>query len=145
MLQQLLIQKLLLNIPTGYNVSLEDRANNTFTRLDEEGAKYTTTVTDKSTEGRFYIHTRSKALSVGSELLNSVSIYKSNASTLRIVGLSEGNTNVKLYNLLGKQVMSSNFNTTGVKELSLPKLSKGVYIVQLETETGKLNKKIVLE
>ncbi|WP_298878592.1 T9SS type A sorting domain-containing protein [uncultured Polaribacter sp.] len=134
-----------LNIPTGYNVSLEDRASNTFTRLDEEGAKYTTTVTDKSTEGRFYIHTRSKALSVGSELLNSVSIYKSNASTLRIVGLSEGNTNVKLYNLLGKQVMSSNFNTTGVKELSLPKLSKGVYIVKLETETGKLNKKIVLE
>ncbi|MEN8703578.1 MAG: T9SS type A sorting domain-containing protein [Polaribacter sp.] len=135
-----------LNVPAGYKVFLEDRLNNTFTRLDETNAKYTATVTDKSTEGRFYLHTRSAALSVDSELLNSISIYKSNNATLRIVGLSQGNTSISLYNVFGKQVFSSKFNTTSVvKELALPKLATGVYIVQLETETGKLNKKIVLE
>ena len=41
--------------------------------------------------------------------------------------------------------MNSSFNTTGVKELTLPNVATGVYIVQLETEAGKLNKKIVLE
>ena len=103
-------------------------------------------ITEVSTEGRFYIHTSAKSvLSVGSELLNSVSIYKSDASTLRIVGLSQGATSVSLYNVLGKQVLSTSFSANGVKEISLPRLSKGVYIVQLETETGKLNKKIVLE
>ena len=96
-------------------------------------------------KGRFYLHTNSEALSTDTALLNSISIYKSNARTLRIVGLQDGKASIKLFNLLGKQVMTSNFNTTGVKELTLPNLSMGVYIVQLETESGKLNKKIVLE
>ncbi|WP_298949878.1 T9SS type A sorting domain-containing protein [uncultured Polaribacter sp.] len=135
-----------LNVPTGYKVYLEDRLNNTFTRLDEANAEYTTPVSETSTEGRFYLHTSAKSvLSTDKELLNSVSIYKSNASTLKIVGLSQGKTSVKIYNVLGKKVMSSNFNANGVKEISLPKLSSGVYVVQLETEAGKLNKKIVLE
>ena len=47
--------------------------------------------------------------------------------------------------MLGKQVMSSSFTTSGAQNISLPQLAKGVYIVQLTTETGKLNKKIVLE
>ena len=134
-----------LNIPTGYKVFLEDRVNNTFTRLDEADAAYTATVSETSTDGRFFLHTTTSVLSVESELLNSVSVYKRDASTLKIVGLPQGNTSVKLYTILGENVMSANFNTTGVKEISLPKLSQGVYIVQLETETGKLNKKIVLE
>lgn len=134
-----------LNVPAGYKVFLEDRLEGSLTRLDEANAKHTATVTEKSTEGRFFLHTRSAALSTDTELLNSVSIYKSNATTLRIVGLSQGKSSVKLFNVLGKQVMSSNFNAQGVKELSLPNLAKGVYVVQLETETGKLNKKIVLE
>ncbi|WP_299057305.1 T9SS type A sorting domain-containing protein [uncultured Polaribacter sp.] len=135
-----------LNIPSGYKVFLEDRANNTFTRLDEANAKYTATVTDASTEGRFFLHTSMQsALSVEDALLNSVSIYKSNATTLRVVGLSQGEASVKLFNVMGKQVMSSSFNAQGVKEIALPSLSTGVYIVQLETEAGTLNKKIILE
>lgn len=134
-----------LNVPSGYKVFLEDRLNNTFTRLDEANAKYVATVKEVATEGRFYLHTRSAALSTDSELLNSVSICKSDAATLRIVGLSQGKSNVKLFNVLGKQVMNSSFNALGVKEIALPKLAAGVYIVQLETETGSLNKKIVLE
>jgi O-acetyl-ADP-ribose deacetylase (regulator of RNase III) len=50
-----------------------------------------------------------------------------------------------MYSILGKQVMSTSFSSTGVKDISLPKLSTGMYIIQLETATGKLNKKIVLE
>jgi len=134
-----------LNVPTGYKVFLEDRLKSTFTRLDEVNSAYTAIVSEKSTEGRFYIHAKSSALSTDTELLNSVSIYKSNTSTLRIVGLSQGKASVKLFNILGKQVMSTNFNTIGVKEITLPNLASGVYIVQLETEAGKLNKKIVLE
>ena len=134
-----------LNVPTGYKVFLEDRLKSTFTRLDEVNSAYTAIVSEKSTEGRFYLHAKSSALSTDTELLNSVSIYKSNTSTLRIVGLSQGKASVKLFNILGKQVMSTNFNTSGVKEITLPNLASGVYIVQLETEAGKLNKKIVLE
>lgn len=134
-----------INVPSGYKVFLEDRLEGSFTRLDKANSKYVATIKETSNEGRFYLHTRPAALSLASELLNSISIYKTNASKLRIVGLAKGKANVKLYNAIGKQVMSSNFNANGVKEITLPKLSTGIYIVQLETETGKLNKKIVLE
>ncbi|PWG06743.1 hypothetical protein DIS07_02585 [Polaribacter aquimarinus] len=134
-----------LNVPIGYKVYLEDRLNSTFTRLDEVDAYYTATVSEKTTEGRFYLHARTSALSLDLELLNSVRIYKSNISTLKIVGLSQGKTNVSLYNIIGEQVLKTSFHTSGSKEISLPRLPKGVYVVQLETETGKLNKKIVLE
>jgi hypothetical protein len=41
--------------------------------------------------------------------------------------------------------MNTSFNANGAKEISLPNLAAGIYIVQLETQSGKLNKKIVLE
>ena len=46
---------------------------------------------------------------------------------------------------LGRQVLNAAFESNGTKEISLPRLAKGVYIVQLETAEGKLNKKIILE
>ncbi len=143
--KEITISAEVLNLPSGLKVYLEDRSNNTFTRLDQTNTNYKVSVGSGTIEGRFFLHTRSAALSVDSELLKSVSIYKSNASTLRIVGLSQGKSTVKLYNVLGEQVMNSSFNANGVKELTLPKLATGVYIVQLETKAGKLNKKIVLE
>ena len=75
----------------------------------------------------------------------SVSIFKSNANTIKMIGLPNGKSTVKLFNILGKQVLSTSFIASGAKEITLPKLSTGVYIVQLETKTGKLNKKIILE
>ena len=143
--QEVTISAETLNLPTGLKVYIEDRLTNIFTRLDEANSNYKVQVASGTTEGRFYLHTNSEALSTDTALLNSISIYKLNATTLRIVGLQDGKASVKLFNLLGKQVMTSNFNTTGVKELTLPNLSMGVYIVQLETVNGKLNKKIVLE
>jgi hypothetical protein len=62
-----------------------------------------------------------------------------------LVGLQQGDIKIKLFNILGKQVLNSSFKTNGVKDISLPNLATGVYIVHLETEAGILNKKIVLE
>ena len=41
--------------------------------------------------------------------------------------------------------MDTSFQANGVKEISLSNLAAGVYIVKVQTETGKINKKIVLE
>jgi len=136
-----------LNLPSDLKVFLEDRLTNTFTRLDEVNGKYTITLTEKSDGvGRFYLHTKSSSVLSSSEtLLESVRIYKTDATTLRIAGLSQGKTNVKLFTMLGKQVVNTSFTSNGTKEISLPNLAAGIYIVSLETETGKLNKKITLE
>ncbi|WP_343330731.1 T9SS type A sorting domain-containing protein [Polaribacter staleyi] len=136
-----------LNIPSGLNIYLEDRQENVFTQLNEVNAEYKVSVSEASNGiGRFYLHTRSSALSTEDDvILNSVSIFKSDRSTLKIAGLKNGKAAVSLFNIHGKNVMNASFDTNGVKEIALPKLATGVYIVQLTTESGKLSKKIILE
>lgn len=137
-----------LNLPEGINVYIEDRVKNTYTRLDEANATYKVILSENlDGTGRFYIHTSSKStLSINeNNVLNNISIFKTNDSTLRIVGLQQGNASVKLFNVLGKQIINSTFNATGFKDVTLPNFASGVYIVQLQTESGKLSKKIILE
>jgi hypothetical protein len=135
-----------LNVPSGYEVYLEDRPNNSFTRLDETGSEYTTTIAEQSTEGRFFLYTATPGtLSLDSEYLNSIKIYKTDDSNLRITGLKQGKSSVSIYDIQGKQILVNSFSTdNGVGNISLPTMAKGVYVVQLETENGKLNRKIIL-
>ncbi|MBG7611431.1 T9SS type A sorting domain-containing protein, partial [Polaribacter sp. BAL334] len=96
--------------------------------------------------GRFYLHTKaSGVLSTTDVALDNISIYSPAKSSLRIVGLSQGRASVKIYNILGKQVLNTSFVSNGVQDIALPKLTTGIYIVQLENENGTLNKKIILE
>jgi hypothetical protein len=134
-----------LNLPEGIKVFLEDREENTFTRLDELNASYKITTTSAiNGVGRFYLHTTQSVLNINDAALDNVSVFKVHNS-LRIVGLQQGKAAVKLFNVLGKQVLNTAFESNGTKDISLPSLAKGVYIVQLETVEGKLNKKIILE
>lgn len=134
------------NIPSDVKIYLEDRVANTFNELTESKTFKVTLSEALNDVGRFYLHASKSALNVNDALaLNGVSMYKSNATTLKVVGLPNGTSNIKLFNILGKQVLNTSFIANGVKEITLPKLATGVYIVQLETETSKLNKKIVLE
>jgi hypothetical protein len=135
-----------LNLPTEIKVFLEDRLSNTFTRLDETNSEYKITLTEAlNGVGRFYLHTVQSVLSTDDVILNSVSIYKTNASTLKIAGIPQGKASISLYNILGKEMMSSSFTSNGSKEISLSKLSSGVYVAKVETEKGVISKKIILE
>ncbi|APZ45534.1 hypothetical protein BW723_04155 [Polaribacter reichenbachii] len=135
-----------LNLPSGINVYLEDRQTNTFTRLDEANSTYKVTLTAALNDtGRFYLHTRASVLSTDNLELDTISIYKTNNSTLRITGLTQGKSSLKLFNILGKQVLNTSFTSNGVSDVNLPSLATGIYIVQLSTENGMLNKKITLE
>jgi len=133
------------NIPSGHMVFLEDRANNTFTRIDESNSNYQVTLnSDSNGIGRFYIHASTQRLKVDNVALQNISVYTKN-NHLIMAGLPQGNTSVSLYNILGKNILTTSFNSNGFKELTLPSLSKGVYIVQLATEKGNLNKKVIIE
>ena len=41
-------------------------------------------------------------------------------------------------------MFESSFNATAVKDMQLPKLASGIYVVQMATEKGTLNKKITV-
>jgi hypothetical protein len=134
------------NLPTGLMLYVEDRLLNTFTRLDETNSNYTVTPSEAlNGVGRFYMHTTSSALSIDTLDAQSISMFTTSNSTLRIVGLTVGKSNIKLFNILGKEVLNEDFQSKNVTDISLPKLAKGIYIAQLQTEKGRLNKKIILE
>lgn len=134
-----------LNLPDGINVYLEDKNDNSFTLLDASSNFVTTLTEDADGIGRFYLHTRNQPLSTDDFNLDNISIYKSDENNLRIVGIQNGTAQVRLYNILGKQVVNTMFEGNGVNDVTLPSLRTGVYIIQLETETGKLNKKVIIE
>lgn len=135
-----------INLPANIKIFLEDKKNNSFIRLNETNSNYSANLEESLNGiGRFYLHTTTNVLNIDTVNLENISIYKPDASTLRIVGLQQGNTNVTLFNILGKRMMNTFFQSNGVKDISLPKLVKGVYFLQLQTDTGKINKKIILE
>ncbi len=135
------------NFNSDIKIFLEDRETNTFTRLDEVNSNYKITLTNAQNGiGRFYLHTTENSLSIDrTATLENVSVYKLNKTTLRVAGLNHGKSNIAIFNLLGKQVLQTSFTTEGVKDISLPKLSKGVYLIKIQTDFGKLSKKIIIE
>ena len=136
-----------LNLPNDLKVYLEDSLTNTVTRLDEANTSYKVTLNDAlNGTGRFFLHTKASGVLSTDELdLSNTSVYATANNTLRVIRLPSGNATVKVFTILGKQVVQTNFSSTGSYDVSLPKLATGMYIVQLETATGKLNKKIFLE
>ncbi|WP_275315182.1 T9SS type A sorting domain-containing protein [Tenacibaculum bernardetii] len=134
------------NLPEGMDVYLEDRIANTFTNLSQGNYKITVKNTSKST-GQFYIHTTSKKLEniPTTQELQNVSIYRSTNNTLIVAGLQTDNASLNIYSILGKKIISTQFKSTGVHIIKLPEISKGVYIVELKSDLGKISKKIILE
>ena len=135
-----------LNLPNNIKVFLEERQNNTFTRLDENNSSYKVILSkDINDVGRFYLHTKSEVLNSSQFELENVSIFMQKNSNLRITGLKKVVTNFEMYTLLSKKIKQSSFYTNGVKDISLSNLKSGIYIVQLTTVKGKLNRKLIIE
>jgi len=134
-----------LNLPTGIQVYLEDRNDNTFTLLDATSDFTATLSNNEDGIGRFYLHTSAQVLSLGGFNLNHVSLFLSNRNNLRITGIHSGDTKVTIHDILGKEVLRTSFEGNGVNDVALPNLRSSVYIVQVETQKGRLNKKIIIQ
>ena len=133
-----------LHLPIDINVYLEDRDNDTLTLLDDT-SEYTISLPDGSDGiGRFYLHTVSNELEIGENNLENILIFKSSENNLRISGLHDGIANIKIYNMLGKQILETSFEANDTNNISLQSLQLGVYIVHLVTESGILIKKVIL-
>lgn len=133
-----------LSMPENIDVYLEDKLKGEFTNLSE--TTYKTTLTeDTDSTGQFYLHTRvAKVLSTEEELINNnISIYKSFDQKLKVTGLNTTG-NITIYSLLGKEVFNSSIEATENYTVNLPNLSKGIYVVTLNSEYGIITKKITL-
>jgi hypothetical protein len=133
------------NLPDGLDVYLEDREVGSFTLLESD-TNYTTTLSEALNGiGRYYLHTSAQVLSTDDLMTANIGLYMTNNNTLRIFGVQSGAVKVRVYSMLGKQVHTTSFQGNEMNEVLLPKVAKGVYLIQLETEIGILNKKIFIE
>ena len=130
------------------NVYLEDVEEGTFTNLYEGDFVYTPT-SDLSGVGRFFIHMTADTMSneeVSTSMLNA---YKEiDASYITIEGLATqtNETNVSLYNILGRKVLSITLNNNmSTQTISTVGLSAGIYVIELESGTDRLTKKLLIQ
>ncbi|MDC3181394.1 T9SS type A sorting domain-containing protein, partial [Flavobacteriaceae bacterium] len=133
------------NLPDGIKLYLQDTSDNSFTLLEND-SKFTTTLTsDLNGSGRFYLYTALDTLGIDGATLNDmIGIYTPTPEQLRIVGVQSGAASVVLYNTLGKQVLKTAFQGQGANNIALPTLASGVYVIKLTTESGIINRKIIL-
>ncbi|MDC3132999.1 T9SS type A sorting domain-containing protein [Flavobacteriaceae bacterium] len=141
----LTIDAITTNFPLGMRVYLEDKVDNSFTRLDSDSNFSITLKNNLQGIGRFYLHTTTASLSAPNESINTpISIYLSSRENLRVVGVQNETANVYVYNMIGKEVLRSSFEGQGINDIQLPKLSEAVYIVKISTLNGTVNKKIII-
>ena len=134
-----------LNLPSGIDIYIEDKEKNVFFKLEDTLSYKVTLENNVNGIGRFYLHTTSKSLSTKdtSELIG-VHVFATN-KVLKIQGLQEGKASIRIYTVVGKEVLETNFQAHSKTEIQLPKVSSGVYFIKLETQKGKLTKKIVID
>ena len=134
------------NFPSGINIYLEDKQDNSFTLLEADSNFSFTPENNLDGIGRFYLHTTSGVLSADDFATNNnISIYTSSNDNLRIAGVQNGTATVRLYNILGKEMLKSSFEGSGVNDIKVNAIPIGIYIVKLTTENGVLNRKIIIQ
>lgn len=135
-----------INFPEDIVVYLEDKVKNKIILLNNTNTVYTTNLEEDLTGiGRFYLHTSAKVLSVNSNNLNSIQIYKLTKNVIKVIGIENKTVTFKLFDILGKQVFETNFKSNLNNDVVLPSLKSAIYFVELQTDNGKISKKIVLE
>ena len=130
------------------NVYLEDVEMGTFTNL-YEGDFVLIPTSDLEGAGRFFIHMSADTMSneeVSTSMLNA---YKEiDASYITIEGLAtqSNETKVSLYNILGREVLSTTLNNNmNTQTISTVGLSSGIYVIELESGTDRLTKKLLIQ
>ena len=134
--------------PADLNIYLEDTEEGTMTNLLDGDFVYSPT-SDLSGVGRFFIHMSADTMSNGEVSTSMLNAYKEvNANYITLEGLAtqSNNINVSLYNILGRKVLdtslSNNMNTQTISTLGM---AAGIYVIELESGTDRLTKKLIIQ
>ena len=136
-------------LSAGTNVYLEDNQNDTMTLLNEQDFELTP-ANNLSGAGRFFIHFIEASLSIEDEVTsNLLNVYKLNAHNfITIEGLvnQSSQTNLRLYDFLGKELISKTFlNNINTQTISTQGLTSGIYVIKLESENNVITKKLFIK
>ena len=137
------------NIDTAINVYLEDNVQGTMTLLNDQDFELTAE-NELSGVGRFFIHLTETLLSIDDKIeTNYLNVFKADVNNfITVEGLANqwNGTKLRLYTILGKEVIFTTLNNTNNKQtISTQGLSTGIYIVKLESGNILLTKKLFIK
>ena len=137
------------NIDTAINVYLEDNVQETMTLLNDQDFELTAE-NELSGVGRFFIHLTETLLSIDDKIeTNYLNVFKADVNNfITVEGLANqwNGTKLRLYTILGKEVIFTTLNNTNNKQIiSTQGLSTGIYIVKLESGNILLTKKLFIK
>ena len=137
------------NINIGTNVYLEDNVQGTMTLLNDQDFELTAE-NELSGVGRFFIHLTETVLSIDDKIeTNYLNVFKADVNNfITVEGLANqsNGTKLRLYTILGKEVIFTTLNNTNNKQtISTQGLSTGIYIVKLESGNILLTKKLFIK
>lgn len=128
------------NIETKYNqLLLHDLQTNTITDVTADGSNYGFRASAGDNSKRF------KLITMGAEpgnITNNIFPAYVMSNRIFVNNFSLENGVVRLYNLSGSLLQSLSFNNTNITVFE--ELPKGVYLVQVETETQKITHKAIV-
>lgn len=127
------------------NIYLEDNLDNTFTLLNSNTYSFTA-IEDLEGTGRFFLHFSPSTLSNDSNTLNGLEIYTStNPDLLNINGMLVGKTQLDLYDVQGRLVLSRVLESgSNTNSINIEALQSGVYIVKLDVSGAIRTEKVII-
>jgi hypothetical protein len=132
-------------LPDNVEVYLEDNVANTMTLLNS--GNYTLTPnTNLNGTGRFYLRISSETLSVGQNELDDLQIYATaNPKVLIIKGALSSATEVRLYDIQGRLVLTDKLNQTNtLNTIDVSTIVTGIYFVKLLNDNQSKAKKLII-
>jgi hypothetical protein len=137
------------DIYAGTNVYLEDNQQGTMTLLNELDFELTPE-NNLSGVGRFFIHLTETTFSIDNEvdtnLLNAYKLDRNNFIIVEGLTVQSGITNVKLYSLLGREILSTELNNSiNTQTISTERIATGVYVIKLQSGNNLITKKLIIK
>jgi hypothetical protein len=137
------------DIYAGTNVYLEDNQLGTMTLLNELDFELTPE-NNLSGVGRFFIHLTETTFSIDNEvdtnLLNAYKLDRNNFIIVEGLTVQSGITNVKLYSLLGREILSTELNNSiNTQTVSTERIATGVYVIKLQSGNNLITKKLIIK
>ncbi len=122
------------NLDSSNKIYLEDKLLKTFTLISNT-EKYTF-FHEQNTNGlgRFFLHIQKSILNLDSIKNSIIKVYKKNNYALQVNGINKGLLNI--FDINGKNIIKNTVVNNLNQTIQLPKISKGIYIVNIRKSNG---------
>jgi hypothetical protein len=134
------------NLPSDKKVFIEDKLLNKVTEINNTDKSYSVNLsTSLSGKGRFFLHTKANStLSIDDYLASKYSLVTSSEKqNIRLYGAVTEKGSLNIFDTFGRKIHTAKLQTGTEQNISVPRMSSGIYIVKFNIDNKSFSKKIL--